>query len=52
MDINLSMQPDTFVWKLTTSGKFTVKSFHLDFMNDHTPFFKKVSLENQSATEN
>jgi hypothetical protein len=41
MDVNLSMQLDTFVWKLTTSGKFTVKSLYLDFMNDHTPFLRK-----------
>jgi hypothetical protein len=41
MNINLSMQPNTFVWKLATSGKFTVKSFNLDFMNDHTPFLRK-----------
>jgi hypothetical protein len=41
MDINLSAQPDSFVWKLTTSGKFTVKSFYLDFMNDHRPFLRK-----------
>jgi hypothetical protein len=41
IDINLSTQPDTFVWKLTTSGNFTVKSFYLDLMNDHTPFLRK-----------
>ena len=41
MDVQLSNQPDTFKWNLTTSKKFTVKSLYLDFMNDHTRFLRK-----------
>jgi hypothetical protein len=41
MDVNLTTQQDVFVWKLTTSGLFTVKSLYLDFMNDHTKFLRK-----------
>jgi hypothetical protein len=50
MDINLSTQPDTFVWNLTTLGKLTVKSFYLDFINDHTPFLKSI-FRKSSATK-
>ena len=41
MEINLSVEPDKFVWGLTNSGVFTVKSMYLDFMNGHTRFLKK-----------
>jgi hypothetical protein len=41
MDVNLTTQQDVFVWKLTTSGLFTVESLYLDFMNDHTKFLRK-----------
>ena len=38
MDINLVQQPDCFVWKLTETGIFTVKSIYEDMMNGHTRF--------------
>jgi hypothetical protein len=41
MDVNLTTQQDVFVWKLTTSKLFTVKSLYLDFMNDHAKFLRK-----------
>jgi hypothetical protein len=41
MNVYLTTQPDTFTWKLTTSGSFTVKSLYLDYMNDHTRFVRK-----------
>jgi hypothetical protein len=36
MDVQLTTQSDVFVWKLTTSSSFTVKSMYLDYMNEHT----------------
>jgi hypothetical protein len=39
--INLSADPDIFVWKLTTSGIFSVKSMYADIMNGHTVFLRK-----------
>jgi hypothetical protein len=41
MNANLSTQQDVFVWKLPSSGKFTIKSLYLDYMNDHTKFSRK-----------
>jgi hypothetical protein len=41
MLINLSSDDDKFVWKLTTSVKFTVKSMYPAFMNGHTVYLKK-----------
>jgi hypothetical protein len=41
MDVQMSSQPYAFVWKLTNSGSFTVKSLYLHYMNDHTVFLKK-----------
>jgi hypothetical protein len=41
LPIKLSMEPDHFVWKLTTNGSFSVKSMYEDMMNDHTPFLHK-----------
>jgi hypothetical protein len=37
----LTTQLDAFVWKLTISDIFTVKSLYLDYMNDHTQFLGK-----------
>jgi hypothetical protein len=42
MNVYLTTQPDTFTWKLTTSGSFTVKSLYLDYMNDHTRFSRNT----------
>ena len=36
--VNLSQEQDVFVWKLTTTGRFTVKSMYLDLLNSHTRF--------------
>jgi hypothetical protein len=33
MEVNLSNQPDRFVWKFTKNGVFTVKSMYLDLVN-------------------
>jgi hypothetical protein len=41
MAINLGDEPDKFVWNLTTSEIFIVKSMYGDLMNDHTPFSRK-----------
>jgi hypothetical protein len=41
ININLTDEPDKFVWKLTDSGLFTVKSMYLDYMNGHTRFLRK-----------
>jgi hypothetical protein len=40
-DGRLSNNPDKFIWKLTGSGIFTVKSMYLDLMNSHTSFLHK-----------
>jgi hypothetical protein len=41
MMVQLTNTPDKFVWKLTDSGTFSVKSMYLDLMNGHTPFLCK-----------
>ena len=41
MQVQLYDQPDVFVWKLTNSGTFSVKSMCLDYMNDNTKFLRK-----------
>ena len=41
MMVNLNDEPDCFMWKLTTSGLFTVKSMYEDLMNDHTTYLRK-----------
>jgi hypothetical protein len=41
MGVQLSNQPDRFTWHLTASGNFSVKSFYLDLLNDHTIFLRK-----------
>jgi hypothetical protein len=41
MTVNLVDEQDKFVWKLTTSGVFSVKSMYEDLMNDHTPYLRK-----------
>jgi hypothetical protein len=33
--INLTTEPNKFIWKLTDSGFFSVKSFYMDLMNGH-----------------
>ena len=41
MDVSLSGTADEFVWDLTASGMFTVKSMYLDYMNDNTIYLRK-----------
>jgi hypothetical protein len=41
MNIQLSNEKDTFVWRLTTSGGFTVKSMYLDLLDDQTKYLRK-----------
>jgi hypothetical protein len=41
MDIQLSGDQDSFVWNLTPSGVFSVKSMYLDYMNGHTVYLRK-----------
>jgi hypothetical protein len=41
MNVQLSDEPDKFIWNLTTSGKFSVKSLYADYMNGHTVFLRK-----------
>jgi hypothetical protein len=44
ININLTSEPDRFIWKLTDSGVFSVKSMYLDWMNGHatSQIFMKV----------
>jgi hypothetical protein len=39
--VNLTETPDVFLWKLNTSGIFSVKSMYADFLNGHTVFLRK-----------
>lgn len=39
--VNLSTDSDIFVWKLTPSGTFTVKSMCADMMNGPTILLRK-----------
>jgi hypothetical protein len=41
MHVQLSDEPDKFIWNLTVSRNFLVKSLYADFMNGHTVFLKK-----------
>jgi hypothetical protein len=41
MHINLNNEPDRFVWKLTSSRLFMVKSMYEDLMNSHDHFSSK-----------
>jgi exonuclease III len=41
MMVVLNHETDRFVWKLTTNGLFSVKSFYEDLMNEHTPYTRK-----------
>ena len=36
MDVQISNEQDVFVWNLTSTGTFTVKSMYLDLLNGHT----------------
>jgi hypothetical protein len=41
MHVHLTTDQDVFVWNLTASGNFSVKSMYLDYMNGHTKYLKK-----------
>jgi hypothetical protein len=41
MMVQLNNDKDQFVWQLTESGLFSVKSMYLDLMNGHTRFLRK-----------
>jgi hypothetical protein len=41
MTIQLNDEKDVFVWGLTTSGVFIVKSMYLDLLDDDTKYLKK-----------
>jgi hypothetical protein len=41
MEINLNDDQDKFVWDLTSSRKFTVKSMYGDMLNGHTRYLRK-----------
>jgi hypothetical protein len=38
--VDLTTESDKFVWKLTDSGIFSVKSMYLDWMNGHTIYLR------------
>jgi hypothetical protein len=40
MMVQLSDNPDKFIWKLTSTRAFTVRSMYLDLMNGHTRFLR------------
>ena len=41
MMVQLSDEEDKFVWNLTSTGVFSVKSMYEDLMNEHTVFPRK-----------
>jgi hypothetical protein len=41
MDVHLTDEKDTFIWKLTESGQFSVKSLYAELMNGNTKFLRK-----------
>jgi hypothetical protein len=45
MVANLSDEPDSSKWHLTTTGIFSVKSMYADYMNGHMAFLKKIPME-------
>ena len=40
MAVHLSNEPDSFVWNLSSTGIFSVKSLYADYLNGHTVFLK------------
>jgi hypothetical protein len=41
MSVQLSSDQDVFVWGLTASDAFSVKSMYLDYMNGHPKYLRK-----------
>ena len=42
ISINLTQMPDSFQWRLTTNGAFTVKSMYADLMDSRHIFRKNI----------
>ena len=42
MMVQLSNNPDKFIWNLTTSGIFSVKSMYLNMMDDDTRYLRNI----------
>jgi hypothetical protein len=51
MNVQLSDEPDKFIWNLTNSGKFSVKLLYADYIYGHTVFLRKY-LEIKGALKN
>jgi hypothetical protein len=41
MDIHLTDEKDTFIWKLTDSGQFSVRYLYAELLNGNTKFLRK-----------
>jgi hypothetical protein len=41
MIVTLTSESDKFIWRLTDSGNFSVKSMYLDLMNGHSVYLRK-----------
>jgi hypothetical protein len=41
MAVTLTNGQDKFLWSLTPSGEFSVKSYYADLLNGHTIFLQK-----------
>jgi hypothetical protein len=39
--VQLSNERDKFVWKLSPTGMFTIKSMYIDLMSENTRFLRK-----------
>jgi hypothetical protein len=48
--ISLNNGSDTFMWRLTQSGNFTVKSMYADLMNGDI-FFSKIPMKFKNNTK-
>ena len=41
MSVSLANEPDSFIWRLTTNGLFSVKSLYADLLHGSTRFLRK-----------
>jgi hypothetical protein len=41
MTITLRMELDRFIWSFNSLGQFSVKSYYVDLLNQHTIFLRK-----------
>jgi hypothetical protein len=53
MNVQLTNEPDSFIWHLTTSRVFTYKSLYKEYMNEDTRgvFGSPVGLSHLSLAE-